>query len=96
MIHPLWQACAYSGVRAECVEEKAGKPKPGLVAVVCLCPSASITAKKLIGQVCEESIPYLLSQSEEFVLYPPQCVPAGRRPDNLGVFFAPETGERTV
>jgi hypothetical protein len=44
----------------------------------------------------EASIPHLLSQPEEFVLYPPQCVPADRRPDDLGVFFAPKTGECTV
>jgi hypothetical protein len=44
----------------------------------------------------EASIPHLLSQPEEFVLYPSQCALAGRRPDKLGVFFAPETGERTI
>jgi hypothetical protein len=33
---------------------------------------------------------------KEFVLYPSHCDLAGRRPDKLGVFFAPETSEGTV
>jgi hypothetical protein len=46
--------------------------------------------------LAEASIPHLLSQSEEFVLYPSHCALAGRRPDKLGVFLALETSESTV
>ena len=42
------------------------------------------------------SVPHLLSQSEEFVLYPPHGDLAGRRPDELRIFLALETSECTV
>ena len=42
------------------------------------------------------SQPHLLSQAEEFVLYPPYRALPGRRPDKLRVFLAREAGKRTL
>ena len=48
------------------------------------------------SELPEASIPHLLPQPQEFVLYPSHRAPAGRRPDKLGVFLALETSESTV
>jgi len=49
-----------------------------------------------LPRLSSQSKTHFLPQAEKFVLYPPYRTLAGRRPYELRVFLAPETGECPV